>query len=476
MCLAVPTTLKYHLKIFASILLLFTFVGKPAAETSGPEFAAGALIPRVTCLEDANQSYALYLPSKFTTKQLWPVIYLFDPFARGDSAASVVQAAAEKFGYIVVASNNSKNGPAGGSREAAQAIWKDTHERLPIDPKRQYFGGLSGGARVATSLAISCQCAAGVVANAAGFPTGTARSANSQFAYFATVGSADFNYAEFAQLRPKLDSSGMHYVIRVFDGPHGWAPADVWLEALEWLDIQAMAAGTLPRDAVRIQSVFDATMARASRFEAKGDLLAAYREYQSIVRNFSGLTGVSSAQARISEIEKSKLLKAGEKREAAELELQERMEATAAEKMAALPNGDMDEIAFRELQSSFADLKRQAARDDRDSLIRQRALGGLVVQAYESGQNSMDGKNYSVALRYFDLAATGSANPAWAYYQRARIYAITSEKKNMLSEIRKCIAAGVHNPSALDAEEFRKYNDDLEFRRVLEEWKARAVP
>jgi hypothetical protein len=456
--------------------MLLPALGWIEGQTSAAEFPTGTVIPRVTCVNDANQSYALYLPTKFAPKQAWPVIYVFDPFAQGDSAAKVVQAAAEKFGYIVVASNNSKNGPMGGSREAAAAIWKDTHERLPIDPKRQYFGGLSGGARVATSLAINCQCAAGVIANAAGFPISQGPSASSQFAYFATVGNADFNYTEFAQLRPKLDSSGMHYVIRVFDGPHGWAPADVWLEALEWLDIQAMMTGSLTRDPLRIQAVVDFTEARATKFEADNDLLAAYREYQAIVRNFAGLTQVGTAQARISELRKNKALKAAEKREAAELDMQERLEAGPSDKMAALSNGEMDEMAFRELKSSLADLKRQAASDDRDSSIRRRALSGLVVQAYESGQNSMDTKNYSMALQYFDLAASGSANPTWAYYQRARIYAIRSERKNMLAEIRKCIAAGIHNPSALDVDEFRRYSEDREFQSLAEEWRMRAVP
>src|SRR5437667_16029 len=89
------------------------------------------------------------------------------------------------------------------------AFQQDTQQRLPLDPPRQYFAGLSGGARVATSLALSCGgCAAGAIANAAGFPVSNAPSGNIKFAYFATVGDADFNYAEFAQLRPKLDASG----------------------------------------------------------------------------------------------------------------------------------------------------------------------------------------------------------------------------------------------------------------------------
>jgi hypothetical protein len=99
-----------------------------------------------------------------------------------------------------------------------------------------------------------------------------------------------------------------------------------------------------------------------------------------------------------------------------------------------------------------------------------------VVQAYEAGQDSMDRKNYSVALQYFELAAAGSANPAWAHYERARIYAITSDKKNMLSELRKCLAAGVHDASALDTEEFQQYRDQPDFKDIADEWKRKAVP
>jgi len=465
--------LKRH---FLFLLLLAAFHPCSIAETSAADFAVGAVIPRVTCLADPGQSYALYLPSNFTTSRKWPIIYVFDPFARGQNAVEVVRAAAEKLGYIVVASNNSKNGPTGRSREAAQAIWQDTHQRLPIELDRHYFAGLSGGARVATSLAISCDCAAGVVGNAAGFPIGKEPSRDMKFGYFATVGDADFNYAEFAQLRPKLDSSDMHYLIRTFEGPHGWAPANVWIEALEWMDLQAMATGILPRDAMRIQAALDASMAQAKSFETAGDYLAAVREYQSIARNFNGLGSVNAAQARFSELQKSKQVRAAQKRETADLAEQERLEALPSAQMAKLQDGELDAMAFGDLRSSVEDLKRRAASKDKSSLITKRALSGLVVEAYEAGQTSMDKKYYSVALRYFELAAAGSANPAWAHYQRARIYAITSDKKSMLTELKTCLAAGVHDASALDLEEFQTYREQPEFKAVADEWKRQAAP
>jgi hypothetical protein len=462
------------LKTLISILLLA--VCRQAVAETAVAFPVGSVIPSVTCLADPRQSYALYLPSNFTTSRTWPIIYVFDPFGRGEAATKVVQAAAEKFGYIVAASNNSKNGPMGGSHEAAEAMWRDTHQRLQIDLNRHYFAGLSGGARVATRLALSCQCAAGVIANAAGFPNGSAPPVNMKFAYFATVGDSDFNYAEFAQLRPKLDASGAHYLIRIFEGPHGWAPSGVWQEALEWMDVQAMAPATLPRDPPRIQAAFEAAMTRAKAFESKGDWLSAHREYEAVVRNFSGLIGVTAAQAKISELERSKGLKTAQKVEVAQLDLQERLEATASAQIAILQNGEMDVVAFSELRSSIADLKRQAAGADRDSLVKRRALSGLVVQAYQSGQNSMDHKDYTTALRYFELAAIGSASPTWAHYQRARVYAMTSDKKGMLSELRKCLAEGIHDPSALDSEEFQRYRDQPEFQAVAGEWKRKASP
>jgi len=74
---------------------------------------AGTLVPSVTCKNNAKETYALYLPSAYSAARKWPIIYVFDPGGRGQVAAAVIQAAAEKFGYIVAASNNSKNRPLG---------------------------------------------------------------------------------------------------------------------------------------------------------------------------------------------------------------------------------------------------------------------------------------------------------------------------------------------------------------------------
>ena len=106
------------------------------------------------------------------------------------------------------------------------------------------------------------------------------------------------------------------------------------------------------------------------------------------------------------------------------------------------------------------------------ALVVRRALGGLVIGAYESGQHSMEGKDYRAALAYFDLAAAGSANPAFAHYQRARAYAMLGNRKGTLAELRRALAAGFHDESALNAGEFQSFQELAEFQTLAAEWKA----
>src|SRR5690348_1656648 len=168
-------------------------------------FAPGTVIGKVSCSANPQQTFALYLPANYSQNRRWPIIYVFDPGARGKVAVEAIRDAAEKYGYIVVGSNNSRNGAEATSTEAANAMWRDTQQRFSIDEHRRYFAGMSGGARMATALAMSCNgCVAGVIANAAGFPLGRKPSTALKFAYFAALGDADFNFLEFVDLRRDL--------------------------------------------------------------------------------------------------------------------------------------------------------------------------------------------------------------------------------------------------------------------------------
>ena len=99
------------------------------------------------------------------------------------------QAAAEQYGFVVAGSNNSRNGSQ-DTRAIVTTLMRDALSRFQIDLKRVYTAGMSGGARVAMSVALSAPDIAGVIASSAGFPDGRPRKSLA-FPLFATAGTED---------------------------------------------------------------------------------------------------------------------------------------------------------------------------------------------------------------------------------------------------------------------------------------------
>ena len=71
----------------------------------------GQIVERLECVNDSSQSYALYLPANYTPDRKWPILYALDPGARGKTPVEHFREAAEKYGWILAGSNNSRNGP-----------------------------------------------------------------------------------------------------------------------------------------------------------------------------------------------------------------------------------------------------------------------------------------------------------------------------------------------------------------------------
>lgn len=438
-------------------------------------FSPGTVTPKVVCSGNPQQTYALYLPSGYSSAKRWPIIYVFDPGARGQVAVEAIRAAAEQAGYIVAASNNSRNGAEAVSSQAANSMWQDTAQRFSIDEHRRYFAGMSGGARMATALAISCNgCVAGVVANAAGFPQGRKPSNALKFAYFAALGNADFNFLEFVELRRDLDASEMQYRIRVFPGQHGWAPPEVWSEALHWMDLQATRSGLLNHDAAWIQESYRQVMQRANGLLEQKEFLEGFREFSFAVRDFSGLTDISSAQKELQLLTVDKRVKNAQKQELSVADEQRRVTAEASEEIQDLADGKLAPEQLMALRSVFTNLLARTRafrqKEDPQALITRRALSGLVVQALESGQSAMGQKKYDAALHLYDLAVSGSENPGWGHYCRARVYAITADKKRMLTELKQAFVGGFRDASALDSQEFQPFQSDADFQSILHAW------
>ena len=201
--------------------------------------------------------YALFVPSQYRADRAWPLLMAFHPSARGQAFVDLYRDAAESYGYIIVASNISRNGPWGPSLQAATEMAQDAGARFSIDPNRVYTTGFSGGARVAMELALQSGKIAGVIASGAGFLDAKVRKTTT-FDVAATIGLDDFNYTELRALDRGVSSP--HRVF-YFDGAHTLPPAPVARQALEWLELRAIVRGLRPRDEATIERWWQARLA-----------------------------------------------------------------------------------------------------------------------------------------------------------------------------------------------------------------------
>lgn len=284
----------------------------PAPLVSSMTFRPGQLVERVTSSLDRAQQYAVYLPSNYRTDGKVPVLLLLDPRGRALVPMNLVKVRAERHGYLVLSSYNTQSdGDNQPNLDAMAAMLTDVQRTFAVDRTRFYLVGFSGTARVSWEFAYGLR---GTVAGVLGFGAGVTPGFNFApagfsgpipFAFYGGSGTSDFNYEEMLSLDDELDRLGMTHRLQYYDGPHAWPPVHVMEDAIDWMELQAMRKDLAPRNAVWIDSLFTAALARARELESAGESFAAWRQYRNIAADFAGVSPVAPVEARAAELEKS---------------------------------------------------------------------------------------------------------------------------------------------------------------------------
>jgi predicted esterase len=454
-----------------------TSAAQQTAPGPGAALPAGIVIPHQVCAGNAEQSYALYLPSGYTPDKKWPILYAFDPAARGRLPVDALKAAAERYGYIVAGSNNSRNGAWKVEGEAAQAMLKDTHTLLSLDEQRVYFAGFSGGARVAASIAQRCKCAAGVLLNGAGFPVGAGPSREAVFAVFAAVGNLDFNLPEVTRLNESLESAGFPHFMRYFEGVHEWAPAVVMDEALAWFQLVAMKEKSAPRDDSFIAQRQAFAVSRAQGLERSGDVYAAWREYRQYGAALDGLAsdaGVAGLRQGAAALASQKGVREGAKREKQDFDEQNQLTGEISAGIEAMRQVSTNLTStFGATSQKIIDLRERSARENHMEklVVYRRAIAGVMVEAMEAGNDRLEAKDVTLAKDYFQLAVEADPGSAWALQSLAVARAKSNDRKGTFEVLRQAKERSKDAIAFLawlrDEPAFTKYRDDPQFRALL---------
>ncbi len=438
----------------------------------------GQVVNAVPCASDSTETYALYLPSAYTSAKPWPIIYTFDPFGHGRTSVNLYKDAAEKYGFILTASNNSRNFQSDVTR-AARALWDDTHARLSLDPRRIYTMGLSGGARVATTLAVECAICAigGVISHGAGYPFPP--SDKERFAYFAFVGDRDFNWPEIMELRRKKEEWSAPYRLRVFAGDHEWAPPAIFAEALQWLQLKAMQTEIIPRNSSFIDEQFVRTQSDAEDSARRKDIIAEFDAYRSLVLDFSGLRDVTQFQARLTALKNSPELKEAVRKQQNAIDRQQAFtqELSSDISRAADATLDLQTSLRKAIVDGVTALKYKAdhAKSEDERLISIRAYQALWVQGIEAGQAELGrAKRLDKAEFYFHLISEVAPSEPWPHLLLAETAAVRGDNKRAKKELRDAIKCGLKNPDSIDNDaNLQSLRKDPEFQQIVGELRAK---
>ena len=280
--------------MLATALVALSLAAAPAADD---QFPTGRIVEKVACRSDPAFTYALYLPSAYTRERTWPVLLVFDPGARAVPGAELFREGAERFGWIVMSSGDTRSAGVTmrHNMDAAVAMLGDADTRWATDRKRYYATGFSGGATVAWVVGREAGNLAGVIGCGGPWQDGVFPE-RATYDHFGAAGMLDFNHDDMIRIDRLLGERGAAHRLEFFPGPHAWMPAPLAAEAVAWHEVQAMRRGLRARDDTLLAALLAADCERARALEAGGDALAAMRRWQAAAATFDGLAAVDQAR------------------------------------------------------------------------------------------------------------------------------------------------------------------------------------
>lgn len=445
--------------LFICMIDIVGLVISPAQIHQAPlPIPTGQLIDSLVCLEDSQQSYAVYLPSYYSPDKKWPVIYAFDPIARGKLPVSLLEQTAETYGYLVFGSNNSRNGPWERCLAAINAMGTDTDSRFSIDPDRIYATGFSGGSRVASQLSVLTGNIRGVIGCGAGFPRGISPHSGLSFSYVALIGTQDMNYLEMQELVQELTQANMPHLMLTFDGGHSWPPSETLHAAVRWLETEAMRAALIPKRTALIQEIKTLHYTQLQSTDTT-DSFEAYTLYQSLINHLEGLTDVSRFQQKVEALVGSasvrnafSLQQKTAQQEADYLKVYE--EAFLRISLSPVNGDSTMESDFwwkkeiKQLQKLLADETNPHAQ-----LLAARMIDCLWRNAFVQYRDNFQFGKYGLAKKYARTWSLIQADQPSPYYAWAKCEAALSNEKRALKLLEQAIENGFSNRAYLDADE-----------------------
>jgi len=431
------TNKSSFLKVFyyTAIIFLAACHQEQSQNNKSHSYSKGRVIEKMICKKSASQNYSLYLPSSYHPDKAWPVIFFFDAHARGVLPLSKYKQLADKYGYILAGSNNLQNQQVWDEiKYSAQILLDDVTTRFNIDKRRIYASGFSGGARVASSLALLGGNFAGIISCAAGFPQSNDKP-KYMFTWFGIVGNEDFNYLEMKNSELYLGNSPLKHQLVIFEGKHDWPPQDIMEEAFLWLEVNAFKEKYEQTNDSLLFSIRKKFEAQISLYEDEHDHVARFIALNKTINFLDGLHDISSYRKYLAVMEISKEYQNEkgsetiiENREYSKQE--EYRNAFSAKKVNWWKN---------EIDGLF---NLEKSKDHKISLMAKRLINYISLIAYMNASGALNAMNNNATEQYLQIYKMADPENPDFHYLTACFFAKQNKLQEALNSLAKATDYG----------------------------------
>ncbi|MEM1338740.1 MAG: hypothetical protein AAF634_02370 [Bacteroidota bacterium] len=295
--------------IYFRSLILFLF-GSTTLLTAQVLWEKGKILDAIPVNTSKEETFALYLPSSLDESSLSPIVFIFDPAARGSKGIQPFMEAAEKYGLILICSNASRNSSLDTNFKIANRLFDTVFNTFQIKENEMFLAGFSGGSRLATAIACLTNRFFGLIACGAGFSSVPAHIPSTQdFLYAGLVGTTDMNYSEMLRNNKLLNKLNFKNTLITFDDGHNWPSAEQITAAFDWLYLRHPDKVNDPIFIKDISDQYKHAYNLALKFEKEEQLLFAAEKYERLITSYNPFYNVDSITERYRLLVNSKAFK-----------------------------------------------------------------------------------------------------------------------------------------------------------------------
>ncbi len=416
-------------------------------------FVRGEIISNINCASDPSKHFALYIPKE--PGPLPGIIFFFD--AHGDPVIPLTKykALADEFKFVLAGSYDSKNG---NDWTTTSQIWQAliAEKRITYDLNRIYTAGFSGGAKVASYIALNNSNISGVIANGAGLPETQQQLPAGNFTFVGIAGTGDMNMTELVSLDEQLNQTSIRHQLLFFDGKHEWCPVETMHDAFVWLHFDEVRKSKMEIDPKWRDDFITKHSKLAEQFKKQNNLYTAVNEFK-LLNNYLR-DGISPAAAKY-ENEAAALVKLPEyqKQQAAFNSLLETEKNIKSNLIAMLQQNT--DLGF--WKTTIEGLNKQSRQNDATAAMYQRATSYLSLACYSLSNRALNTGENEIALNYISIYKMVDPGNSEAWYFSAMLNARTGKMEAAKTDLKKAIEKGFNDWKRMEMQqEFAALNKD----------------